>query len=343
MKIYDLRSDTVTKPTDEMRKAMYMAQVGDDVYGEDPTVNRLQDLSSKITGKRASLFVSSGSMANLITLYIKGGRGKDVLMHEDAHSLHHELGAPAAIAGINPIAVPGERGVLRSEILEEYVKPKSTPYHDSKSSMVIIENTHNFAGGTCYYKENLKDIRNFTQKYNLHLHMDGARVFNASVATGMSVKEISSYCDTMTFCLAKGLGAPVGAMLCGPKEFIEEAKVVRKMFGGGTRQAGIIAAGGLYALEHHIDRIMEDHINAKTLAKTLDAKSWAKVDPTKIETNIIFFDTPNIPASRIEKKLARRGVLCFATAPNTIRLVTSLTVNKQDINSICGIINSLEL
>ncbi|QEN05120.1 aminotransferase class I/II-fold pyridoxal phosphate-dependent enzyme [Thiospirochaeta perfilievii] len=343
MNIYDLRSDTITKPSEAMRKAMYKAQVGDDVYGEDPTVNKLQELSNKITGKKSSLFVSSGSMANLITLFINGGRGKDVLMHNEAHSLHHELGAPAAIAGVNPIGVPGERGILRSEILQEYVNPKSGAYHDAKTSMIIIENTHNFAGGTCYYKENLKDVQSFAHKYGLSLHIDGARIFNASIATGLSVKEISSYADTITFCLAKGLGAPVGAILSGSKEFIDEAKIVRKMLGGGLRQSGIIAAGGLYALEHNIPRLIEDHINAKTLAKCLNGKAWAKVDPNTIETNILFFDTVGIPASKLERKLARRGILCFATGENTIRFVTSLSVTKQDINSICGIINSLEI
>jgi len=343
MKIYDLRSDTITKPSEAMRNAMYKAEVGDDVYGEDPTVNRLQELSNKITGKKASLLVSSGSMANLIAIYINGGRGKDVLMHKDSHSLHHELGAPAAIAGVNPIGVPGERGILRSEILQEYVNPKNGAYHDAKTSMIIIENSHNFAGGTCYYKENLKDVHGFASKYDLSMHMDGARVFNAALTTGMSVKEICSYSDTITFCLAKGLGAPIGAILSGSKEFIEEAKTVRKMLGGGTRQAGIIAAGGIYALENNVKRLIEDHINAKTLAKTLNGKGWAKVDPTKIETNIIFFETVGISAERLEKKFARRGVLCFATGTNTIRFVTSLDQSKQDINSICGIINSLDI
>lgn len=343
MKIYDLRSDTVTKPSDEMRKAMYTAEVGDDVYGEDPTVNRLQDLSSKITGKKASLFVSSGSMANLIALYINGGRGKDVLMHKDGHSLHHELGAPGAIAGVNPIGVPGERGILRSDILIDYVNPKNGAYHDAKTSMIIIENSHNFAGGTCYYKENLKDIHGFAQKYGLKTHMDGARVFNAAITSGMSVKEICSYSDTVAFCLAKGLGAPVGAILSGSKEFIEEAKTVRKMLGGGTRQAGIIAAGGLYALKHNRSRLIEDHINAKALAKALNERPWAKVAPETIETNIVFFETVGISAARIERKLARRGILSFATGKNTVRFVTSLAINKQDINSICGIINAMDV
>lgn len=343
MKIYDLRSDTVTKPSEEMRKSIYKAEVGDDVYGEDPTVNNLQELSNKITGKKASLFVSSGSMANLIAIYINGGRGKDVLMHQDAHSLHHELGAPASIAGINPIGVPGDRGILRSDILVDYVNPKNGAYHDAKTSMIIIENSHNFSGGTCYYKEDLKDIHTFSTKYGLKSHMDGARVFNASLATGMSVKEICSYTDTTSFCLAKGLGAPVGAILSGSKEFIEEAKTIRKMLGGGTRQAGIIAAGGLYALKHNRGRLIEDHINAKTLAKTLNEKGWAKVDPGTIETNIIFFETVGISAARIERKLARRGILCFATAKNTVRFVTSLAINKQDVNSICGIIHAMEV
>ncbi|MGL1890794.1 MAG: beta-eliminating lyase-related protein [Spirochaetaceae bacterium] len=343
MRIYDLRSDTITKPSEEMRKAMYIAEVGDDVYGEDPSINRLQEISNKLTGKKASLFVSSGSMANLIALYINGGRGKDVLMHKDAHSLNHELGAPSAIAGINPIGVPGERGILRSDILEDYVNPKNGDYHDAKTSMIIIENSHNFAGGTCYYKENLKDVHGFVRKYGLKMHIDGARIFNAAIATDMSVKEICSYADTVSFCLAKGLGAPVGAILSGSKDFIEEAKMVRKMLGGGTRQAGIVAAGGIYALENNVDRIIQDHINAKTLATTLSKKSWAKVDPSKIETNIIFFETIGISARRLEGKFSRRGIKCFATATNTVRFVTSMEQNKQDINSICGIINALKI
>ncbi|MBN2618146.1 MAG: aminotransferase class I/II-fold pyridoxal phosphate-dependent enzyme [Spirochaetales bacterium] len=343
MKIYDLRSDTVTKPSEEMRKAIYRAEVGDDVYGEDPTVNRLQDLSSKITGKKASLFVSSGSMANLIALYINGGRGKDVIIHKDGHSLHHELGAPAAIAGVNLVGVPGERGILRSDIMVDYVNSPNGSYHDAKTSMIVIENTHNFAGGTCYYRENLKDVKIFADRYEVKIHMDGARVFNASVATGMSVKEICTYADSVTFCLAKGLGAPVGAILSGSKEFIEEAKTVRKMLGGGTRQAGILAAAGIYALENNRNRLIEDHINAKTLAKTLDATSWAQVDSTKIETNIVFFNTIGISAQKLERKLFRRGILCFATGPNTIRFVTNLDISKQDINSICGIISAIEI
>ncbi|OQY39822.1 MAG: threonine aldolase [Spirochaetaceae bacterium 4572_7] len=343
MKIYDLRSDTITKPSEDMRKAMYNAKVGDDVYGEDPTVNKLQELSCKITGKKAALLVSSGSMGNLIALYINGGRGKDVIMHREAHSLHHELGAPAAIAGVNPIGVPGARGILRPETVTKFVNSTSGAYHDPKTSMIVIENTHNFSGGTCYSKDELKNIFTFAKKRGISLHLDGARVFNASIATGISVKEICSYSNTATFSLSKGLGAPMGAILVGSKEFIEEAKIIRKMLGGGTRQAGIIAAAGIYALENNIELLQKDHEHATILANALNKKNWAKIDPLSIQTNILIFDTLGTTAEKLVKKLSVNGIESFATGENSIRFVTSLEQNDEDIESICKIINEISI
>lgn len=339
--MYDLRSDTITKPCEAMRKVMYKAEVGDDVYGEDPSVNRLEEYAAGLTGKKGALFVPSGSMANLIPLFINGGRGHDVLLHKDSHILHYELGAPAVIAGVTPIAVPGDRGILSSEEMREYIKPSSSPYYDSKTSMIVIENTHNEAGGTCYFRDDLKDVQNFAHKHHLKVHIDGARLFNAAVATGIPVKEICAHADTVSFCLSKGLGAPVGAMIVGSREFIQQARTVRKMLGGGMRQAGILAAAGYYALKNNIDRLNEDHVNAKLLARTLATMSWASINPESVETNIIIFKVNGMPADRLVRKFQRRGILSFEAGGNRVRLVTSKEITRQDVNSITGLFKTV--
>ena len=339
MKNYELRSDTFTKPAEAMRKAIYNAEVGDDVYAEDPSVNRLQDLSSEITGKEASLYVPSGSMANLIALYILGGRGNEVLMHEQAHTIHHEVGGAAAIAGCMPISVPGDRGIMKRSLMEPMVKKDD--YDIAHTTLIEIENTHNFAGGTCWKKDDLKEVRSFADDNSLKIHMDGARLFNAVTATGMSAAEISSYTDSVTFCLSKGLGAPMGSMLCGDKEYIARAKVIRKMLGGGMRQAGVAAAAGIYALENNIFRLKEDHDNCRKLAETLNSLSWASVDLDKVETNIVFAYTEPGKAASINEKMAERGIRAIATASNEIRFVTSLMISAQEVDQVCEILKDL--
>lgn len=339
MKNYELRSDTFTKPTENMRKAMYAAEVGDDVYAEDKTVNRLQDLSSELTGKEASLFVPSGTMANLISLYISGGRGNEVLMHEQAHTIHHEVGGAAAIAGCMPISVPGKKGIMTRAVMEPMIKKDE--YDIAHTSLIEIENTHNFAGGTYWRKENLFEVRSFADDYKLKIHMDGARLFNAVTASGMSTAEISSYTDSVTFCLSKGLGAPVGSMLCGTREFIERARVIRKMIGGGMRQAGILASAGIYALENNIKRLENDHENCLKLAETLNTLSWATVDMEKVETNIVFAYTSPGQASSISEKLASKGIRVIATGSDEIRLVTSLMISSDEIDEVCIILKEL--
>ena len=245
MKTYDLRSDTITRPTGDMRKAMLRAEVGDDVYGEDPTINLLQETAAKITGKKAALFLPSGTMGNLIPLYVLCGRGNEVILHENSHIMHYELSSAAALAGVMPRPVPGERGVFTPKIIKPQVRPDI--YYMARTALIEVENTHNKEGGTCWKEHELADIAKFAKKTGIPVHMDGARIFNAAVHTGIPVKRIASYADTVTFCLSKGLGAPVGSLLCGPTEFIAEARRVRKMLGGGMRQAGVIAAAGLYA------------------------------------------------------------------------------------------------
>ncbi len=339
MKKYELRSDTFTKPTEAMRKAIYDAEVGDDVYAEDISVNRLQDLSSEITGKEKSLFVPSGSMANLIALYILGGRGNEVLMHEQAHTIHHEVASAAAIAGCMPISVPGEKGIMRSEVMKPLLKKDD--YDIAHTTLIEIENTHNFAGGTYWRRDELSNLKAFAEANSLLVHMDGARLFNAVIASSLSAELISSYTDSVTFCLSKGLGAPIGSMLCGTDDFIKRARIIRKMLGGGMRQAGIAAAAGIYALENNIDRLKEDHENGKRIALTLSSLSWAEVDLDLVETNIIFAKTKEGEASSINKQLEENGILAIATASDEIRFVTSLMISSEDTDQICRILKKV--
>jgi threonine aldolase len=337
-KKYDLRSDTVTLPTREMRKAMYRAEVGDDVYQEDPSVIRLQEAAARITGKKDALFLPSGSMGNLIPMIICGGRGNEVLAQKNSHVLHYELSSPAALAGVTVVPVEGERGIITSRELEKHLRPQV--YYMPRVSMISVENTHNKEGGTCWSFEELKDVSDFAKKNELHLHMDGARLFNASVARQIPVKRYCSLVDTVTFCLSKGLGAPVGAMLCGPVKFIEEARRVRKMLGAGMRQAGVIAAAGLYALDHHIERLADDHRHAAEIAETLAETRWAELDPRKVETNIIYFNTPRTEAVQIAAGLKRKGILCTPFSKNAIRMVTHLGISDEDSEGIRKLIAS---
>lgn len=337
MKKYDLRSDTLTLPCKEMRKAMYIADVGDDVYSEDPTVNRLQDLAAKITGKKAALFVPTGSMGNLIALYVNCGRGNEVLTQKNSHIMHYELSSVAALAGVMPIAVEGKRGILTPAELEKHLRPDI--YYMSKVTMIEIENSHNKERGTCYKLSELKTVSDFAKKHNLKIHMDGARMFNASAATGIPVKKMCSHVDTVTFCLSKGLGCPVGSILCGPKKFIAEARRVRKMLGGGMRQAGVLAAAGICALENNVKRLTEDMKNAGKIAATLASVRWAEIDPDTVETNILYFNT-SLKADLIVSALEKQGVICGADGPNTIRMVTHLGINAEDTDKICRIIKN---
>lgn len=341
MKPYDLRSDTITKPSDGMRKAIYEAEVGDDVYGEDPTINKLQEAASKLVGKEAALFVTSGSMGNLIPVYLNCGRGNELLAHERAHILHYEMASISAVAGAMPVAVPGDKGILKPEQLELRLRPLE--YDLPRTRMVEIENTHNLEGGNYYQPEELRAVSAFTKKHRLSLHMDGARVFNAAVALGVPAAKIAAYPDTITFCLSKGLGAPAGSLLCGTEKFIAEARRIRKLLGGGMRQAGILAAAGLYALENNIERLAEDHEHAKLVAAALSDVGWASLDPADVKTNIIFFDTPNHPGAEIAAALAKRGVLCSALGTYSVRMVTSLAVSRKDIEKVCQIIRSLKV
>jgi threonine aldolase len=337
MKIYDLRSDTITKPTPAMRKAMAEAEVGDDVYREDPTVNRLEGMMSERLGKEAALFVSSGSMGNLIPLYLLAGRGSEVLAHSASHIIQHEIGSISAIAGAMPIGVNAPRGLLSAPILEPLIKPEA--YDLAKTALIAVENT---IGGICYPLKSLQGIRALADRYNLAVHIDGARLFNAAVATGVDISHIAANSDTVTVCLSKGLGAPVGSVLCGSRDFIEEARRVRKLLGGGMRQAGILAAGGIYALEHNVKRLASDHQHAQEIATALRKGGWAKFEMADVETNIIFFQVEGQKGAKVVELLKERGILASASG-DMVRLVTNLNLSSKDVFEVCGIILGMEV
>lgn len=336
MKLYDLRSDTITKPTAAMRRAMAEAEVGDDVYREDPTTTKLECLAAELTGKEAALFVSSGCMGNLISLYIQGGRGKEVICAANSHIIQHEIGSVAAIAGTLPITINAKRGVLSVTDLVHLVKQDM--YDMATTSLIEVENT---IGGYCYPLENLELIYDFASTHGLKVHMDGARIFNAQVAQSIDVRTYAKYADSITFCLSKGLGAPVGSMLCGSKEFIEQALTLRKMLGGGMRQTGVLAAAGLYALEHHVQRLADDHAHAQAIAKTLAKTGWADVDMEGVQTNILFFTVPSLSAKEVVRQLKEVGILAN-TEGQSIRLVTNLDISDEETDAICKLLASFQ-
>ncbi len=335
MKIYDLRSDTITKPSLAMRKAMYDAEVGDDVYLEDPTVNKLQEMAVEITGKKKALFVSSGTMGNLISLMILSKRNKQVLLDSESHIIHYELGGVSSIAGLMPLPIKTERGFLTKKLIENHLIQKK--YDMSNVNMVSIENTHNRYGGSVYPIHILRDLYSLTKSKNVHLHIDGARIFNASIASKTSVKDIANNCDSITFCLSKGLGSPFGSILCGDEDFINEAYSMRKLLGGGLRQSGIMAAAGIYALENNISLLEEDHIKIKKLANTVLESGIGKVNLDEVETNILIFNTEK-KASDIVAKLDEVGIRCIAFDEYRVRFVSHLNISMNEIDEVCDII-----
>src|SRR3712207_6553775 len=263
----DLRSDTVTRPTEEMRRAMFEAALGDDVFGEDPTVNRLEEYVADLLGKEAALYAPSGTMCNQIGVFVNTNRGDEVLVHEGAHAFNYEAGAPALLSGVQIRPLPGEGGIISPDTLRAAVRPENV--HFPRPTLLCLENTHNTAGGKVYPLEDFAEVTAAADEMGLRVHLDGARLFNAQVATGIPAREWCEHADTVSVCSSKGLGAPVGSLLAGDGEIIREARRARKAFGGGMRQAGVIAAGSLYAFEHHTDRLAEDHERAKKLAAGL--------------------------------------------------------------------------
>jgi threonine aldolase len=329
----DLRSDIVTKPTPAMRKAMAEAEVGDDVFGEDPTVNVLQKKVAKILGKEASIFVPSGTMANQLAIKSHTQPGDEVIIEATFHPYNFEGGASAALSGIQFFCLKGIRGILDASQIEEAIRPDD--HHFPVTRLICLENTHNRGGGSIYPVEKIAEIGRCAKSKGLLLHLDGARLWNASVATGIKPHEYAKWTDSVSVCLSKGLGAPIGSMVSGSKTFIDRVHRFRKMFGGGMRQVGIIAAAGIYALDHHIERLKEDHRNAKRLALGLKEVNGVSINPEHVETNIAIFDIAEtgMTAAQVTDEMKKKGVLIHSVGKTQIRLVTHLDVSSEEIET----------
>ena len=326
--VVDLRSDTVTRPTAEMRQAMATAEVGDDVYGEDPTVNKLEKRAAEIFGKEATLFVPTGCMGNLISIKIWTQHGNEVICEERSHVNLYELASMSAIAGCMPRVARAEDGILTWEEIKAVIRPKI--YYDSQTALVCLENTSNMAGGTVYPTDRVNEICDEAHKLGLKVHLDGARIFNAATALGDHVAVMTKKVDSVMFCLSKGLGAPVGSMVAGSKAFIEKARIYRKMFGGGMRQAGVIAAAGLMALEKSPARLHVDHENAKLLAEGIAQIPGLQIDPEKVRSNIVIFDCAQagMTATELCDAVHAHGVWAQDTALYLVRVVTHSDVDR---------------
>ncbi|MEM8503401.1 MAG: GntG family PLP-dependent aldolase [Cyanobacteria bacterium P01_D01_bin.1] len=329
----DLRSDTVTQPTADMRQAMLSAPVGDDVLGDDPSVNELEAYVAMLLGKEAAVYMPSGTMTNQVALRSHTQPGDEVVLEAEAHIYYYEGGGPAALSGVSCRLLPGEAGVFSAAAVEKTLRPVDP--HFPRTRLVCIENTHNRSGGRIFPLETIREIAAVCSRNDLQLHMDGARFWNACVATKITPKEYAEPFDTVSVCFSKGLGAPVGSALVGSAEKIATARRFRKMFGGGMRQAGMIAAGALYAVQHQFDRLAEDHDNAQRLASQLQGVKGILVNPDSVETNIVNFELSELnalSASELVKLLAQEGVAVLATGPHRIRAVTNLMVNAQQID-----------
>ncbi|HYE89759.1 MAG TPA: GntG family PLP-dependent aldolase [Terriglobales bacterium] len=325
----DLYSDTLTKPTPEMRRFMCDAPVGDEQKGEDPTVNQLQELVAELLGKEAALFLPSGTMCNEIALRVHCRPGEEFLAHRTAHPIHFETGGPAALAGVNVNVLDGARGQYDAATLEAAIRPDSR--YMPKSRLVWVEQTSNLGGGSVWPLTRIKAVTDVARRHGLRTHMDGARLMNAVVASGVEAREFAAPFDSAWLDFTKGLGAPVGAALAGSREFIAEAWRCKQQMGGAMRQAGIIAAGGLYALRHHVKRLAEDHANARRLAEGLAKLPGVVIDPSTVDTNLVFFDVEDRAADVVVAALLARGVRMGAMGPKTIRAVTHLDVSAAGV------------
>ena len=329
----DLRSDTVTKPTPAMRKVMAEAEVGDDVYGEDPTMNALQEKVAKLLGKESAIFVPTGTMANQLAIKAHTQPGDEVIIEATSHAYSFEGGGGAALSGVQCYTLRGERGILDASQIESAIRPSD--HHYAITRLISIENTHNRGGGSIYPIEKMRDIYQLTKSKGLMVHLDGARLWNASVAKGIRLHQYAQYADSVSVCLSKGLGAPVGSLVTGSKTFIDRVHRFRKMFGGGMRQAGILAAAGIHAIDHHFERLAEDHENAKRLALGLKEIKGVSIGQELVETNIIIFDvsgTGKTPA-QVRDAMKKERVLMNAVSPTQIRLLTHLDVTRKDIDT----------
>jgi threonine aldolase len=337
----DLRSDTVTKPTPAMRQAMLRAEVGDDVFGEDPTVNALQEKVAGVLDKEAALFLVSGTMGNQIAIKTHTQPGDEVIIEATSHAMNFEAGGGAVLSGVQFSGIPGRRGIFDALQVEAAIRVDDV--HFPVTRLVIIENTHNRGGGTVFPLSRIREVRDLASRRGLRMHMDGARLWNACIASGIKPAEYAAPFDSISVCLSKGLGCPVGSLVVGSKEFIRRAHRFRKMMGGGTRQAGVLAAAGIYALDHHFERLEEDHRKAKQLARGLAGIRNVLIDPEEVETNILYFDiSPDgRSAQQIAAALKEVGILVHPVGTSLIRSVTHIDVSFDQIDRALDAIESV--
>ncbi len=332
--IVDLRSDTVTLPTPAMRRAMFEAELGDDVMGEDPTINRLEAMAAERLGKEAAVFVPSGTMANLVSLLTHCGRGDEAIMGHLAHTFLFEAGGAAAVGGIHPHTVPNQPdGTLALADLEAAIRDPHN-LHYPRSRLICLENTHNRCGGAVLTPDYMAQVRALADRHGLSIHLDGARIFNAAVALGLEAAELARHADSVSFCLSKGLSAPVGSLVCGPADWVRRARRQRKMLGGGMRQAGVLAAAGIVALETMVDRLAEDHALARRLAEGVAALPGVLLDPERVRTNIVIFELrPEAPSPQeVVAGLAAQGVKIGAIGGRQFRAVTHYGIGEADVD-----------
>ena len=339
--IIDLRSDTVTKPSPEMRRAMAEAEVGDDVFIEDPTINKLQERAAETFGREAALFVPSGSMGNLTCMIAQTRQGQEVICEESGHVYNYEMASMSAIAGVLPRLVTGEDGILSWPNVAKAIRPKI--YYRPQTALVALENTHNMAGGTVYPTKVAEEICDKAHDAGVKVHLDGARIFNAATYLGEDVRQMTKKFDSIQFCLSKGLGAPVGSMIVGTREFIERCRSIRKMLGGGMRQAGVLAAAGLIALEKGPKRLQIDHDNAKVLATQLATIPGITLNAAKVQTNIVIFDLKKSgwPSSDFLQAIAKRHVLAVPVDSEKVRMVTHLDVDRNDVEKAAAVVREV--
>ena len=336
----DLRSDTFTHPTQSMRDAMATAEVGDDVYQEDPTVQKLEILSAKKMGKEAGLFVPSGCMGNLISVLSHCGRGDEILLGNRSHISLYEVGGVSALGGVHPRPLPNnDDGTISTDLLEKGIR--HSDIHCPPTRLICLENTHNFCQGSPLTPEYMTEVREIADKFELKIHLDGARIFNAAVALGVPVSKLTEKVDSVMFCLSKGLSAPVGSLVCGSSDFIHKARKARKMVGGGMRQAGHIAAAGLIAITELVDRLQEDHDNAKFLASQLSELDGIEVDITRIKTNIIFFKITGIDGDTLLNQLEKNQIKILMTDAGIFRAVLHREISKNQVSTVVKTFQSI--
>ena len=338
MRVVDLRSDTLTRPTDTMSRAMAAADVGDDVFGEDPTVNRLEEMAADRMGKEAALFVASGTMGNMVSLLTHCARGEEIILGSFAHTFYFEQGGSAAVGGIHPRTLPNQPdGTLTLSDIEGAIRPDNV--HFPRTRLIVLENTHNLCGGHPLDIDYMRAVGDIARRHSLKIHVDGARFFNAAVALDVPAAKLAADADSVSFCLSKGLAAPVGSVVCGNHDFIAEARRARKILGGGMRQAGVLAAAGIVALNEMVDRLADDHANARKLAQRLAEMPGVSIDPSQIHTNIVYFEInrQDLTVEELVKRLGDNGARMLPVGPGRIRAVTHYHISSDDIDYVLGV------